>query len=391
MLHHARCGYRERMRRARPGLVDVSGAVLLFAGALLELLLSDASSPAGASAVAVAATTIPLVWRSVYPVATVAVTTGGLLLAVLLDFPAGDLIVPYLAPLVALYSVGLRSSRQGILAAAAIALAAFAVVVVESPSEELAEFGYIVVGIVAALAVGLAVRQLGFETDTLAARAAEAERTRDESARAAVAAERARIARELHDVIGHSISVMGIQAGAVRRVLPPELEREREALLGVERVGRDAVTEMRRLLGFLRPAEGLDHDSAPTPTLERLDDLVAEMRRAGLAVDLVVEGELSDLSAGRALTAFRILQEALTNALKHAPGAHVQAVLRRSPEELVIEVRDDGANGAGASSPGGYGLVGMRERLALYGGTLEAGPQPMRGYALVARLPTVDR
>jgi signal transduction histidine kinase len=190
-------------------------------------------------------------------------------------------------------------------------------------------------------------------------------------------------------VIGHSISVMGVQAGAVRRVLPPELEREREALLGVERVGRDAVTEMRRLLGFLRPAEGLD-DSAPTPTLERLDDLVAEMRRAGLAVDLVVEGELGDLSAGRTLTAFRILQEALTNTLKHAPGSHVEAMLRRSPEELVIEVRDDGANGATASSEGGYGLLGMRERLALYGGTLEAGPQPERGYAIVARLPTVD-
>jgi signal transduction histidine kinase len=143
------------------------------------------------------------------------------------------------------------------------------------------EFGYVVVGVVAALAVGLAVRQLGFETDTLAARAAEAERSREESARAAVAAERARIARELHDVIGHSISVMGVQAGAVRRVLPPELEREREALLGVERVGRDAVTEMRRLLGFLRPVEGIEPGSAPTPTLERLDDLVTEMRRAG--------------------------------------------------------------------------------------------------------------
>jgi signal transduction histidine kinase len=377
------------MKRARPGLVDVSGAVLLLAAALLELLLSDESSPADASAVAVATTTIPLVWRSVFPVATVAVTTGGLLLAVLLGFPAGDFIVPYLAPLVALYSVGVRSSRRGVLAAAAIALAAFTVVVVESPLEGASEFVYFVVGIVAALAVGLAVRQLGFETDTLAARAAEAERARDESARAAVAAERARIARELHDVIGHSISVMGVQAGAVRRVLPPELEREREALLGVERVGRDAVTEMRRLLGLLRPAEGLD-ESAPTPTLERLDDLVAEMRRAGLAVDLVVEGELGDLSAGRALTAFRILQEALTNALKHAPGAHVQAVLRRSPEELVIEVRDDGSNGAAASSPGGYGLVGMRERLALYGGTLEAGPHPVQGYALVARLPTVD-
>jgi signal transduction histidine kinase len=379
------------MTRARPGLIEVSAAALLFAGALLELLLSDVSSPAGASAVAVAATTLPLAWRSTFPVATVAVTTGGLAVAVLLGFPAGDLIVPYLAPLVAIYSVGVHSSRREMVVAAAVALGAFAVVVAASPAEQAAEFAYIAAGIIAALAVGLAVRQMGFETDTLAARAAELARSSDEATRAAIVAERARIARELHDVIGHSISVMGVQAGAVRRVLPPELEREREALLGVERVGRDAVTEMRRLLGFLRPAEGFDRDSAPTPTLERLDDLVAEMRRAGLAVDLVVEGELGDLSAGRALTAFRILQEALTNALKHAPGAQVQAVLRRSPEELVIDVRDDGTNGAAAPSPGGYGLVGMRERLALYGGTLEAGPQPMRGYALVARLPTVDR
>jgi signal transduction histidine kinase len=378
------------VKRARPGLVELSGALLLLGGALVELLLSDVSSPVGASAVAVVATTVPLAWRSAYPVAAVAVTSGGLLLAVLLGFPAGDLIVPYVAPLVALYSVGLRSSRRGILAAGVVALAAFAVVVAESPSEEVSEFAYIAVGVVAALAVGLAVRQLGFETDTLAARAAEAERSREQAARAAVAAERARIARELHDVIGHSISVMGVQAGAVRRVLPPELEREREALLGVERVGRDAVTEMRRLLGFLRPAEGLDPDSAPTPTLERLDDLVAELRRAGLAVDLVVEGDLADLSAGRALTAYRILQEALTNALRHAPGARVQAVLRRTPDELVIEVEDDGSNGSAVASGGGYGLVGMRERLALYGGTLEAGPRPVRGYAVVARLPTSD-
>jgi signal transduction histidine kinase len=377
------------MKRARPGLVDISAAALLLAGALLELLLSDEPFPAGASAVAVTTTTIPLVWRSAYPVATVVVTTSGLLLAMLLGFPAGDFMIPYLAPLVALYSVGLRASRRGILVAAAFALAAFTLGVVESPTEGGAEFSYVVVGIVAALAVGLAVRELGFETDSLAARAAEAERTRDESARAAVAAERARIARELHDVIGHSISVMGVQAGAVRRVLPQDLEREREALLGVERVGREAVTEMRRLLGLLRPAEGLD-ESAPTPTLERLDDLVAEMQRAGLAVDLTVEGELGDLSPGRALAAFRILQEALTNALKHAPGSRVHALLRRSSGELVIEVRDDGENGSAATSTGGYGLVGMRERLALYGGTLEAGPQPERGYAVVARLPTVD-
>jgi signal transduction histidine kinase len=377
----------------RPGLVESSVAVLLFVSALLELLLGDASSPRGAGALAVASTTLPLAWRSAVPVTTVAVTTWGLAFAALLGFPAGDLILPYLAPLVAVYSVGVHSSRRAVLAALAIALPAFTVVVVASPAEgELSDLGVVVAGVLAALAVGLAVRRLGFETDVLAAHAAELERSRDETARAAVAAERARIARELHDVIGHSISVMGVQAGAVRRVLPPAQEREREALLGVERVGRDAVTEMRRLLGFLRPAEGMDRDLDPTPSLERVDDLVGEMKLAGLDVDLVVEGDLGELSAGRALTAFRILQEALTNALRHAPGSHVQAVLRRTPDELVIEVTDDGGDGSAvASNGGGFGLVGMRERVALYGGKLEAGPRRGAGYAVVARLPAEDR
>jgi signal transduction histidine kinase len=377
------------MNRARPGLVEASGAVLLLAGALLELLLSDESSPAGASAVAVVTTTIPLAWRSAFPLATVVVTLGGLVLAVLLGFPAGDFLVPYLAPLVALYSVGVHSSRGEVLAAAAFAFAAVTIEVIASPSEGISEFGFIATGIIAALAVGLAVRQVGFEADTLAARAAELERGQDEATRAAIAAERARIARELHDVIGHSISVMGVQAGAVRRVLRPEQEREREALLAVERVGRDAVTEMRRLLGFLRPAEGMDE--TPTPTLERVDELVEEMRRAGLDVDLRVEGDLDGITAGRALTAFRILQEALTNALKHAPGSHVVAVVRRTPEALVIDVADDGATRRATSDGGGYGLVGMRERVALYGGALDAGPRGDGGYAVTARLPTADR
>ena len=238
-----------------------------------------------------------------------------------------------------------------------------------------------------ALAVGRAVRVMGFETDVLEARTSQLERERDEKAQAAVAEERARIARELHDVIGHSISVMGVQAGAVRRLLAPEQAREREALLAVERVGRDAVEEMHRLLGFLR-SNG-ERVTPGTPlTLQRVDDLVAEMRRAGLEVDLHVDGQLDDLSAGRALAAFRILQEALTNVLRHAPGARVSASLRRTAAELQIEVADDGGAGPGTRSEGGgHGLVGMRERAALYGGTLEAGPRADRGFMVVARLP----
>jgi signal transduction histidine kinase len=237
------------------------------------------------------------------------------------------------------------------------------------------------------LAVGRAVRVMGFETDLLEARASQLERERDEQARVAVAEERARIARELHDVIGHSISVMGVQAGAVRRLLTPEQAREREALLAMERVGRDAVEEMQRLLGLLR-SNG-ERVATGTPlTLQRVDELVAEMRRAGLDVDLHVDGQLDDLSAGRALAAFRILQEAFTNVLRHAPGARVSASLRRTAAELQIEIADDGGASPGRpAGVGGHGLVGMRERAALYGGTLEAGPRPDRGFVVVARLP----
>jgi signal transduction histidine kinase len=243
---------------------------------------------------------------------------------------------------------------------------------------------------VAALTVGRAVRVMGFESDELQARAATAERERDERARAAVAAERRRIARELHDVIGHSIAVMGVQAGAVRRRLTPAQERERDVLLGVEETGREAVAEMRRLLDFLRADDDGGAREA-LPAVRRADELVAEMRRAGLDVELIVEGDLDDLSPGRALAAFRILQEALTNALKHAPAAHVTVALRRAPDGVEIEVVDDGgAASTGRADGGGHGLVGMRERVALYGGTLEAGPRAGQGFAVLARLPTAE-
>ena len=208
-------------------------------------------------------------------------------------------------------------------------------------------------------------------------------------AREAVAAERARIARELHDVIGHSISVMGLQAGAVRRVLAPGHEEERNALLGIERLGRDAVAEMHGLLGFLREDGDGRGDGAP-PSLDRVEDLVADMRRAGLDIELHIEEglHLEELSPGRALAAYRILQEALTNALRHAPDAHVVASLRRTPAGVEIEVVDDGSDTTSEGDQGGHGLVGMRERVALYGGTLDAGPCVDRGFAVRASLPT---
>jgi signal transduction histidine kinase len=380
------------LARLRPGAVELSLALLLFAAAALEASLDDAPGPVGAEVVAVVLTTLPLAWRTALPVTTVAVTTGGLALAVILGLPVGESLIPGFAPLVAIYSVAVQSTVREVIVAALVGLAAFSTAVAADPNGKLSDLFLNTGAMLSALVVGRAVRVMGFETDTLEARAAALERERDERARAAVEAERARIGRELHDVIGHSISVMGVQAGAVRRVLAPELEREREALLAVERTGRDAVTEMRRLLGFLRPGHEEVPPTEPLPTLRRLDDLVVELRRAGLDVELSITGELDDLSAGRALTAFRIVQEAFTNVLRHAPGAHVRAALCRTPGELKIEVIDDG-NGRAPVSPdrGGYGLIGMRERVALYGGTLEAGPRTERGFAVVARLPTADR
>jgi signal transduction histidine kinase len=231
---------------------------------------------------------------------------------------------------------------------------------------------------------------MGLESDRLEARIDVLQVEQERRAREAVNAERARIARELHDVIGHSISVMGVQAGAVRRVLPPHLEEEREALLSVERSGRDAVTEMRRLLELLRSAdEGLP---GALPDLAQVPRLVDDMRGAGLTIDLETDGDLHAVPPGRSLAAYRIVQEALTNALRHSPAAAVRVGIRRTPQHVEIEVLQAGgatstASSASSASSGGHGLVGMRERVTLYGGTLTAGPGAAGGFEIRAELP----
>jgi signal transduction histidine kinase len=373
--------------RVRPSPVDAALALLFATAATLEVWAGGMPGPPAAKLTLAVLTTVPLAWRTVAPVAAVVVTTGGYALAIALGVPTDEPLVPRLAPLVAIYSLGAHGSARGIVAGGGTALVAYSVANGWETGVEASDLVLSATMVLGPLAVGRAVREMGFETDALEARTSQLERERDEKAQAAVAEERARIARELHDVIGHSISVMGVQAGAVRRLLGPEQGREREALLAVERIGRDAVEEMQRLLGFLR-SNGERVAPATPLTPERVEDLVAEMRRAGLAVDLRVEGDLNELSAGRALAAFRILQEALTNVLRHAPGARVSASLRRTAAELRIEVADDGGARPGRGrGGGGHGLVGMRERVALYGGTLEAGPRADRGFTVIARLP----
>src|SRR3954447_5013463 len=201
----------------------------------------------------------------------------------------------------------------------------------------------------------------------------------------AVAEERQRIARELHDVIAHSVSVMTVQAGAVRRLLAPEQERERQALEVVESTGREALTEMRRLVGLLRE-HGTMPEFAPQPSLRTLDILIGTVREAGLEVELDVQGRERELPPGVDLSAYRLVQEALTNTLKYAGPAQAWVTLRWRDDELELEVANNGHSEA-ASNGTGHGLAGMRERVALCGGTLETGPRDGGGFVVRCHLP----
>ena len=216
-------------------------------------------------------------------------------------------------------------------------------------------------------------------------RAQLAERERDLAAREAVVEERARIARELHDAIAHDVSMMVVQAGAERRVLNGSNDSTREVLGTIEQIGRGALTEMRRLVGMLRSD---DRDPlAPQPGLDDLPKLVAQVRAAGLPVDLRVEGEQRELPVGIELSAYRIVQEALTNALKHAGDAHAAVRVLYGADSLELEIVDDGTGARAPVASGGHGLVGMRERVALYGGRFDAGSRPSGGFAIRVLLP----
>jgi signal transduction histidine kinase len=204
-----------------------------------------------------------------------------------------------------------------------------------------------------------------------------------------VAEERARIARELHDVVAHALSVIVLQVGAVRRGLGGDDPEEENTLREVEQTGRQALGEMRRMVGAMR-REGEDLELEPRSGLENLDGLLGQVRGAGLAVDLHVEGERRLLPAGIDLAAYRIVQEGLTNALKHANASHADVFVHYGARELELEVRDDG-DGKGAIGNGrGYGLLGIRERVKVYGGEMSAEPRAEGGFALRSRLPLED-
>ena len=293
--------------------------------------------------------------------------------------------VTFLVGWAALFLVGLLRDRAQAVAGFAVAEGVLAVVVHNDPRSGVGNFvvASIIFAIVWTIAFGVGRKSV--EADEARDRAARAEREREERARSAVAEERARIARELHDVVGHSVSVMTVQASGVRRLLRPDQDREREALLIVERTGREALAEMRRMVGVLRRPEEAPA-LAPQPSLDHLGRLVEQAREAGLPVELSIEGDAIQLPAGVDLTAYRLVQEGLTNVVKHAQATRAEVLVNYGESYLEVTVTDNGS-GVGNGDGSGHGLVGIRERVSVYGGELDAGPQPGGGYRLRAKLP----
>jgi signal transduction histidine kinase len=320
---------------------------------------------------------LPLVRRRQNPVAVLAITTALTIVMVAIwgahsPLPAG----------LALYTVADKAERRTSLSAGAIVL----VLIVVASSNTSNPLGALARGIPFVIA-WLAGDSIGTRRRYVAAleeRAERLERERVAEAARAAAEEQARIARELHDVIAHNVSVMVVQAAAANDVFESRPARAREALRSIETTGRSALAELRRLLGVVRDS---DPTFTPQPGLARLEDLVAPVRAAGLEVVVTVDGTPRALPPSIDLSAYRVVQEALTNTLKHARATHVDVALHYRDDALGIEVRDDGSGSTDPDRHDGRGLIGMRERVGIFGGSLVSGPGPDGGFAVSARFP----
>jgi len=368
-----------------------SRAEVLPALALGVPLVAEAafSGPADrtlpARVVLAAVTAVGMLWRIRLPLVTLAVALAAPV--VRHEVGGGGDGLHYLAVLVAVYSVGAHGQRRDGLVTGALLLA-----LLFTPTERAkvanGEWGDLigpVLSMVLAFGMGRLVRNRTRQAIDAEQRATLVERDRDERARTAVAEERARIARELHDIVAHHVSVMVIQAQAGQRLVGPTHHDAREALTAIETSGRDALVELRRLLEVLRRTSDTA-GTGPQPGLAQLPALIGTAREAGLPVALRVEGEPATLPAGLDLSAYRIVQEAVTNAIRYAGKADTDVLVRYCPDAVELDISDDGTRQT-TSAGAGQGLVGMRERASLYGGVLEAGPRPERGFTVHARLP----
>ena len=383
----ARARLDERRPRGRRSLAFDLALALVATTAELGQVIGASGSPTGAAIVLAVVAGGALVLRRTSPLAVLATTLAASVAIVALDDDPSGVSVG-----IALYTTAALCERRVSLAAlvATTAIAATgSAITADTPGRETsATFGAI---IAAMLSVGIwglgayAQTQRRYRRE-LQARAASAEREREQLARIAVHEERASIARELHDIVAHSVSVMLVGVRGARDVLRITPDAADDTLARVERSGEQSLAELRRILALLREPQQTA-ESHPQPSLAELDELVASYRTAGLPARLEVIGEPMPLPSGVELSIYRIVQEALTNALKHSDPTNVTVTLAFRDSRLELEVVDDGTTATTDAATTGQGLIGMRERLALLGGELETGPREGGGFRVAARLP----
>jgi signal transduction histidine kinase len=328
--------------------------------------------------------TVPLLFRSRAPIAVLLVTSTAVVVLSANDYNEGALPAWLL---VTAATVGAKHPVRRVVAAGAFVAALLCVLLAINHNDGFGPTTFVIQLALfsTAFSIGINLRSRGLRAEALEERAEALEATRAEEAKRAVADERLHIAQELHDVLAHTLSVIAVQAGTGAHVIDTDPAEARRALEAIASTSRESLAELRQLLGVLRADDG-DKPYVPAPGLADLDRLVHDVTTAGVPVEMVVDGTPNGVSPGVELAAYRIVQEALTNVLKHAGPAHAEVRLGYRPGQIDIEVSDDGRGLATRGRPG-HGIVGMRERVAMYGGTLEAGPGRGGGFRVVAQLP----
>jgi signal transduction histidine kinase len=374
--------------RIRPFALDASLVLALSVWMEIEILWRESvAGPKVVVAPLFLVQTLPLLWRRRMPLLVAASSMSVVVVHALATGNAPEGGPGFVAVLVLLYSLGAYATTVRALMGLAVVVAAYVVHEFNNPNieSEAQLWSALFAAAIAAIVFGLGVYvRRHRQTHELERRAERLEGEREERALAAVVEERARIARELHDIVSHNVSLMVVQAEAAEEVLRRQPERAEEPLRKIQSSGREALNEMRRMLGVLRN-NGPEPELAPQPGLGRLNALVESVEGNGLSVALRVEGLPRPLAAGVDLAAYRVVQEALTNTLRHADAAHVDVILRYSDTSVQLEVTDDGRGGM--HTGGGHGLAGMRERVRVYGGELEVGQGVEGGFTVRASLP----
>ncbi len=371
-------------RELRLVVVDAALVLLVLGFSLAEVLTGQVPGPLWAGIVSALGFSLPLAVRRQHPWAVLVVVYAMLVFCVVADVSTYQYMGSVIGCVVALGTLAARTELVPSLFALVAAYAVLLLTALTDPGGWL--WGGFIVG--AVWIGGRMLRQHRVLIERLRVTAAELERSSALAEDAAVTRERTRLARELHDVIAHSVSVMVVQAGAAERMLSLDPERATRALGSVQATGREALAELRHLLGVLRPDVAPDDGQLePQPDLEDLDRLVEQLRETGLDLSVTRSGDVRPLGPGLELAAFRILQEALTNVLKHGHARRAAVEVCYGTDHLAISVVDDGTGGAPLVRGSGNGVRGMTERAAMYGGTLEAGPRTTGGYAVRAELP----